>query len=392
MTEAILVLNVGSSSIKFALYDTKELEALCRGKIDGIGNNEPSLIARGPLASALSSAARDIPSGTHDQLLAWLLSTIRARFSDLSIVAAGHRVVHGGDRYNAPVRVDDAVIAELERLEAFAPLHEPYNLAAIRAAIKAWPELPQVACFDTEFHRSQPRLAQMFALPFGLTDEGILRYGFHGLSYEYISAVLPKFAGQRADGKVIVAHLGNGASMCAMQARRSVATTMGFTPLDGLMMGTRPGALDAGVVLALLEQKGLSVAEVGDLLYHKSGLLGVSGISSDVRELEASEDPRAAEALDLFAYRAGRELGSLVAALGGLDVLVFTAGIGEHSAGMRKRICDWASWAGVILDEAANKGGHSKISAKNSAVDVFVIPTNEELMIARSTKMLALEA
>lgn len=383
MLEAILTLNGGSSSVKFALYGAESLQLLCRGKIDGVGGR-PQFIASGQLAPAF--AGEHPPHAGGHELLGWLLATIRGRLDDVTIVAAGHRVVHGGARFDAPVRINEDVLCELERLIEFAPLHEPYNLAAIRAVAGVWPELPQVACFDTDFHRTQPRLAQMFALPFELTEKGILRYGFHGLSYEYIASVLPKFAGERAEGKVIVAHLGNGASMCAMEHRRSLATTMGFTALDGLMMGTRTGALDPGVVLALLQQKGMSAAEVQELLYHKSGLLGVSGISSDVRELEASLEPRAREALELFCYRAARELGSLVAVMGGLDVLVFTAGIGENSAGIRKRICDLTGWAGVDMDATANEAARSKISSMNSAVDVFVIPTDEELVIAHSTQ------
>lgn len=384
MIEAILTVNGGSSSIKFALYRAGSLQLLCRGKIDGIGRR-PQLTASGQLAPALAGEHPPRADG-HEELLAWLLEIVRGRIEEVTIVVAGHRVVHGGARFDAPVQVNEDVLSELERLIEFAPLHEPYNLAAIRAVAGVWPELPQIACFDTDFHRTQPRLAQMFALPFELTEQGILRYGFHGLSYEYIASVLPKFAGERADGKVIVAHLGNGASMCAMEHRRSLATTMGFTALDGLMMGTRTGALDPGVILALMQQKGMSVAEVQDLLYHKSGLLGVSGISSDVRDLEASPAPRAREALELFAYRAARELGSLVAVMGGLDVLVFTAGIGENSAGIRKRICDLTGWAGVDLDAEANEAARSKISSMNSAVDVFVIPTDEELVIAHSTQ------
>jgi acetate kinase len=390
VTNAILVLNAGSSSIKFALHDVDNLEALCRGSIDAIGT-EPRLTIQGSRAQDLAPSGPSPAHGLHDTLTTWLIDAIRGRFADVSLVAAGHRVVHGGARFDAPVRIDQNVLAELGQLIELAPGHEPHNLAAIRAIAKSWPELPQVACFDTEFHRTQPRLAQLFALPRYLIDEGVLRYGFHGLSYEYIGGVLPDFAGRRADGRVIVAHLGNGASMCAMKNRRSVATTMGYTALDGLMMGTRSGTLDPGVILHLLAYKGLSVAEVTDLLYNKSGLLGVSGITGDVRQLEASTDPNAAEALDLFAYRASRELGSLVAALGGLDVLVFTAGIGEHSAGVRRRICEQAAWAGVVLDAAANEAGGPRISAISSVVEVFVIPTNEELVIARSTRKFVLD-
>ena len=381
MTSAVLILNAGSSSIKFALYETERLEVLCRGAIDGIGGT-PRFAVRGAIAAQLPAVPTLPEPATHDSLTIWLLDTLRARLEAVTIVAAGHRVVHGGARFNDPVSVDDAVMAELDQLVSLAPLHEPHNLATIRAVTKAWDQLPQVACFDTQFHRTQPRLEQMFALPRELTDDGVLRYGFHGLSYEYIASVLPEHAGPRADGRVIVAHLGNGASMCAMNKRRSVASTMGFTALDGLMMGTRSGALDPGVVLHLLQQRGMTPNEVASLLYNKSGLLGVSGISADVRDLEASKNPRATEALDLFAYRAARELG-------GLDVLVFTAGIGEHSAFMRRRICEHFGWMGVEIDAAANSRGAALISKPASAIDVRVIPTDEELVIARATRRLA---
>ena len=386
MTNAILVLNAGSSSIKFALYEAERLDVLCRGQIDSIGG-AARFTVRGRKAELLPKTPALPQPATHETLTAWLLDTLRA-IGDVTIAAAGHRVVHGGAQFNAPVRLDDAVMGELDRLVSLAPLHEPHNLATIRAVAKTWSQLPQVACFDTQFHRTQPRLAQLFALPRELTDDGVLRYGFHGLSYEYIASVLPEHAGGRADGRVIVAHLGNGASMCALKERRSIASTMGFTALDGLMMGTRTGALDPGVVLHLLQQKGMSAGEVSDLLYNRSGLLGVSGISADVRRLEATDDPRAAEALDLFAYRVARELGALVAVLGGLDVLVFTAGIGEHSAGMRRRICEQAAWAGVVVDPAANTKGGPKISSPKSQVEVLVIPTDEEVVIARSTQQL----
>lgn len=383
MTKAILVLNAGSSSIKFALYDVERVDVVCHGQIDGIGV-APRFTIQGEHKAALPASPTLPRDSTHETLTAWLLGALRSRMSNVTIVAAGHRVVHGGPRFDTPVRIDEAVLCELDSFVSLAPLHEPHNLATIRAVAKAWRGLPQVACFDTQFHRSQPRLAQLFALPRSLTEAGVLRYGFHGLSYEYIVSVLPEHVGAKADGRVIVAHLGNGASMCAIKGRRSVASTMGFTALDGLVMGTRCGAIDPGVVLHLLDHKGLSVPAVTDLLYNKSGLLGVSGLSGDVRELESSDDPHAAEALDLFAYRALRELGSLVAVLGGLDVLVFTAGIGEHSAGIRRRICEHADWAGITIDLAANARQKTRISKTGSAVDVVVIPTNEEIVIARS--------
>lgn len=389
MTPAILVLNAGSSSLKFALYAADRLDLLCQGVIEAIGGT-PRFSAKGPWAGDLPAAPVLPQPATHESLIRWLLETLRARIDGLSIVAAGHRVVHGGIRFDAPVRIDQDVLTYLDTLVGLAPGHEPHNLAAIRAVAKIWPELPQVACFDTQFHRTQPRLAQLFGLPREFADNGVLRYGFHGLSYEYISSVLPDHASARADGRVIVAHLGSGASMCGMIGRRSVASTMGFTALDGLMMGTRCGALDPGVVLYLLQQKQMTAEEVSSLLYNKSGLLGLSGISADLRDLEASDDPHATEALELFAYRATCELGSLVAALGGLDVLVFTAGIGEHSALMRQHICERATWTGLVLDPVANAAAGPRISRADSKVDVLVIPTDEEAVIARATHRLAL--
>ena len=293
--------------------------------------------------------------------------------------------LHGGTKYSTPVVVDPGVIADLESLVSLAPLHQPHNLAAIKALASLHPNLPQVACFDTAFHQTQSKTATAFAIPRELTEAGIRRYGFHGLSYEYIASVLPDYAGPAAEGKVVVAHLGQGASMCALEARRSVATTMGFTALDGLPMGHRCGALDPGLVLYLMAEKGMDAAAVTDLLYNRSGLLGVSGISGDMRTLSASKDPHAAEAIQLFVYRIGRELGSLVAALGGLDVLVFTAGIGEHSAAVREQVCRDARWLGIELDSSANAAGGTRITTPDSRVSAWVIPTDEELIIARHT-------
>ncbi|MCX7898949.1 MAG: acetate/propionate family kinase, partial [Methylocystis sp.] len=329
------------------------------------------------------------PNNAHEAAVAALLGAIRARLPEFEIIAVGHRVVHGGLRFSAPVVIDDAALVALDGLVALAPDHMPHNLAAIRTAMRIWPDAKQIACFDTQFHRTQPRLAQLYALPRALSEEGIVRYGFHGLSYEYIADVLPDLVGVKADGRVIVAHLGAGASMCAMKNRRSVATSMGYTALDGLMMATRCGDLDPGVVLHLIGERGIAAGEVMDLLHKKSGLLGVSGISGDMRHLEESDDPRAEEALALYAYRANRELGSLIAALGGLDVFVFTGGVGEHSAQMRRRICDLASWTGVELDAEANESHAPRISSAVSAVDVLVVKTNEELVLARSARRLA---
>lgn len=382
MIPTLLVLNAGSSSLKFAVYESGTLRLLCRGGVSGIGG-DTEMAASGVEASFLE-ATPAITHANHESAVAWLIAAL-ARAPHLSLEAAGHRVVHGGPDYAAPVRVDAAVLAALDRLAPLAPAHQPHNLAAIRAVARAWPGLPQVACFDTAFHRSQPRLAQLLPIPHRLTEEGILRYGFHGLSYEHIAASLPRIEPGRADGRAIVAHLGHGASLCAMKERRSVATTMGFTALDGLMMGTRSGTVDPGFVLHLIRERGLDPDAVADLLNARSGLLGVSGLSDDVRVLQASDDPRAAEALALFAYRAVREAGSLMAALGGLDILVFTAGIGENAPAVRAAICAGLAWAGVALDEGRNAAGSGRISRDDSAVAVHVVPADEEGPIARAT-------
>jgi len=387
MTDAILALNAGSSSIKFALYacrpDTADPTSIADGEIEGIGDT-PRLTIRE--AAGATAMERELPAGSgHEKLLHLVLEWIDGHSAGLSLIAAGHRVVHGGTDFAAPILIDETVLARLERLVPLAPLHQPHNIAAIRCLAEAVPDLPQVACFDTGFHRTNSSLATTFALPRALTGEGVRRYGFHGLSYEYIASVLPRHAGAAAEGRVVVAHLGHGASMCAMRARRGIATTMGLTALDGLPMGRRCGALDPGVILFLIKEKGMDYEALTDLLYHRSGLLGVSGISDDMRELLASQDDEAKEAVDLFAYRIGRELGSLAAALGGLDVLVFTGGIGEHAAAVREHVCRSAEWLGVKLDPAANEQGRERISAPGSAVSVFVIPTDEDLMIARHT-------
>jgi acetate kinase len=324
------------------------------------------------------------PRGTvdHEAALSMLLGWIRGHVGEIALHAVGHRVVHGGERFTAPVRLDSAVVEALDALVPLAPLHQPHNLAAIRALMRLDSALPQVACFDTAFHVAQPWVARTFALPRALTESGLVRYGFHGLSYEFIASALPQIVGERADGRVVVAHLGAGASLCAMHRRQSVATTMAFTPLDGLPMGTRCGALDPGVVLYLMDARGMTASQVADLLYHQSGLLGVSGLSSDMRDLLASDAPTAAQAIELFVYRIGRELGSLAAALGGLDVLIFTAGIGEHAAPIRAAVCRQAEWLGVRLDESANERSGPRISSSESPVSVWVVP-DEEVMIAR---------
>jgi acetate kinase len=388
VADAILVLNAGSSSIKFTLFHVgrgRELEAGPEGQVDGIGAR-PHFSVRAPGGEALvdrdlAGEGRMDHRGAMDEIRAWL----DAHRGGDRLVGAGHRIVHGGRRYAAPVLIDAGVVAELEQLVPLAPLHQPHNLAAIRAITATSPDLPQVACFDTAFHQTQPAVAQIVALPRELTADGIRRYGFHGLSYEYIAAALPAVAPQVAAGRVVIAHLGNGASLCAMREGRSVATTMGFSALDGLVMGTRPGALDPGVLLYLMSRHGMDAAALEALLYHRSGLLGLSGLSGDMRALLASADPRAREAIDVFVYRIGRELGSLAAALGGLDALVFTAGIGEHAPEIRARVCRDAGWLGVELDEVGNRAGRPRISAAGSRVSAWVIPTNENLMIARHT-------
>ena len=381
MNNYILVLNAGSSSIKFALFDTTAgTNVRLQGDITGLGN-APAFRARDSAGRAL---AGQLPTRVlnHEFALSWLFVWLRQHQVG-PLIGAGHRVVHGGEHFAEPVLINTNVFSQLERLVPLAPLHQPHNLAAIRALMTLQPTLPQVACFDTAFHRTQDTLAQNFALPRELTASGIKRYGFHGLSYEYIASVLPQHLGTRADGKVIVAHLGNGASLCAMRNRKSVATTMGFTALDGLMMGTRCGAIDPGVLFYLMREKGLSAQQVEDLLYRRSGLLGVSGLSSDMRELLASSAPAAQEAIDLFCYRAMREMGSLVAALGGLDALVFTAGIGERAHEVRARICERLTWLDVAIDDAANRTHQATISNVQSRIAVCVIPTNEEAVIAR---------
>jgi len=390
MANAIVVLNAGSSSIKFSLFLEKDgtLEADIRGQVEGLYTN-PHFVSKAPDGSV--KAEKSWPDGValgHDEALDHLVGHLRSELSDDRLIGIGHRVVHGGLAYTQPVRVDAEILKVLETFAPLAPLHQPHNLAPIRRALARMPELPQVACFDTSFHRSQPEVAQMFALPAELREAGVLRYGFHGLSYEYIASVLPDIAPKAAKGRCVVLHLGNGASMCALAAGRSLASTMGFTAVDGLPMGTRSGALDPGVILYLMDQRGMNARAIEKLLYTQSGLLGVSGISSDMRTLLASAEPSAKLAVDLFIYRIRRELGSLSAALGGLDAIVFTGGIGENAPLIRSRVCRDAAWLGVAIDEAANAGGRGCISSGASRVAVWVVPTNEELMIARHTRRL----
>lgn len=384
MNKAILVINAGSSSIKFSLYLLQggAMTLVSKGQVEGI-NVAPHFIAKGPAGEVLSECHWDEPKTDHATLLGHLIGWIEEHLGDAQLVAAGHRVVHGGLGYSAPVAVDGTVMGELAKLIPLAPLHQPHNLSPIEALAKVHPELTQVACFDTAFHRTNDKVVETFALPRWLTEEGVRRYGFHGLSYEYIAQALPEIAPELAKGRVVVAHLGSGASMCAIKDGRSVASTMGFTALDGLPMGTRTGALDAGVVLYLMQQKGMDAKQIETLLYKQSGLIGVSGISNDMRVLLETDHPHADEAVDLFVHRILREMGSLAAAMGGIDGLVFTAGIGEHAAAIRDRVCQGAAWLGLTLDPQANAQNGPRISTADSAVSAWVIPTDEEKMIAR---------
>lgn len=386
MPSAILVLNAGSSSVKFSLHDcdaASDLAARLRGQVEGIGV-APRLEAEDDAGRGLVRRALD-PGADQEAAIGSVLGFVSEHLGGARIAAVGHRVVHGGARFDRPVRIDAEVAAEIERLVPLAPLHQPHHVAAIRAVTRIAPDLPQVACFDTSFHHGQPPLARAFALPRAISEQGVRRYGFHGLSYEYVASVLPQVAPGIARGRVVVAHLGNGASLCAIRDGRSVATTMGFTALDGLVMGTRPGTLDPGVLLYLMDERGMDSRALAALLYHESGLLGVSGISSDMRALLASSAAEAKEAVDLFVYRIGREIGSLAAALGGLDAIVFTAGIGENAAPVRGAVCRGAAWLGVDLDPAANEHGAACISAPGSRASAWIVPTDENRMIARHT-------
>ena len=387
MDDYALVLNAGSSSLKFCVFQRPEGESwrlASRGQIEGIGT-APRLTVKDAegrklAAERLDPSVRD-GGAAIDALAAWL----RSRYGGSRVLGVGHRVVHGGARYAGPTVVTRPVLAELYELVPLAPLHQPYNLAAIEAVFDRLPTVPQVACFDTSFHRGRAAVAELLPLPPEVCQSGLQRYGFHGLSYEYIASVLPQEAPEIAGGRVIVAHLGSGASLCALKAGRSVDSTMGFTALDGLCMGTRPGAIDPGAVLYLFQNLGLSVKDVETMLYKKSGLLAISGISNDMRDLLGTNEPDARLAVDYFVYRTAKEIGALAAVLGGLDGLVFTAGIGENSPEIRRRICEASAWLGIELDAEANGGQGPRISRSQSKVSAWVIPTNEELMIARHT-------
>ena len=392
MNDLILTLNAGSSSIKFALYeivDDAPAERV-KGQVEGIGT-APHFVAKDPQGQLLAesyweSVAAGAGGGqgharAFKQIWSWLADAAGGR----PILAVGHRVGHGGETYAEPVRVDAQVLQVLTDLIPLVPLHQPNNLAAIRAVAADHPDLPQVACFDTGFHRGRAKVTEQLGLPRALLERGVKRYGFHGLSYEYIAGRLRELAPEVADGRVVVAHLGSGCSMAALIGGRSVDTTMSFSALDGLPMGTRCGVLDAGVILYLMREDGLGVAELEDLLYKRSGLLGLSGVSNDLRDLHASEDPGAAEAIDYFCYRIAQTLGGLCAAIGGLDALVFTAGVGENDAEIRARVCRDAAWLGIRLDDAANRQRGPRISPGGVTPAVWVIPTDEEAMIARHT-------
>jgi acetate kinase len=382
-----LVLNAGSSSLKFCVFkrpETLQWQLDAKGQIEGIGT-APRLLVKDGAGARVADDSLDatVSDGRKavDALAAWLHS----KYGGGKVLGVGHRVVHGGSRFAGPTVVNQETLAQLRELIPLAPLHQPYNLAAIEEVFERLPSVPQVACFDTSFHCSHSAVAALVPLPRDLCQSGLQRYGFHGLSYEYIASVLPEVAPEIARGRVIVAHLGSGASLCALKEGMSVDNSLGFTALDGLCMGTRPGAVDPGVVLYLFQGLGLSPKEVETILYKKSGLLGISGISNDMRDLLDGNQPEARLAVDYFVYRAAKEIGALVAVLGGIDGLVFTAGIGENSAEIRRRICESCTWLGLELDAEANTNRGPRISTSQSKVSTWVIPTNEEIMIARHT-------
>lgn len=384
----ILTLNAGSSSIKFALFEASQgLRELLRGQIEGLGA-VTRLRAAKPGEPHIDRTLSQDEAKDHGSALRVVLEFLEQLFGPISVEAVGHRIVHGGIEFSEPVLLDEQKFAVLERLQSLAPLHQPHNLSGVRAAQEAFPGARQVACFDTAFHRRHPWVNDTYALPRALYDQGIRRYGFHGLSYEYVTEKLSEIAPLYAAGRVVVSHLGNGASMCAIRDGQSVGSTMGFTALDGLPMGTRCGQLDPGVVLYLMEQKGLSVREIEDLLYRESGLKGLSGISHDMRALESAGTVEAMQAIEYFVFRVRREFGAMAAILSGLDALVFSGGIGENAWHIRERVCQGFEWLGVELDEARNHGGETVISSDRSRVRIFVIPTNEEMMIARHTARL----
>jgi acetate kinase len=366
MTSSILVFNAGSSSLKYSLFDRETLDPLYTGEIEDI-------------------------TASFNKVLPGVLELIESKTGTRPLAAVGHRIVHGGKVYRSPTLITPEVMENLRTFIPLAPLHQPYNLEIIKLTQEVYKKIPHVACFDTSFHRTQSTLVEMFPLPRKFTKEGIIRYGFHGLSYDYIASQLPTYAPEKAHKRVIVAHLGSGASLCALKNLKSVATSMGFTALDGLMMGTRPGSIDPGILLYLLEEKGVSLKEVTDILYNQSGLFGVSGLTNDMRVLLKSKDPNAREAIDLFCYTAAKHIGSLLPPLGGLDVLVFTAGIGEHCPEIRTKICHYLKWLGTDLEDTLNESNACKISTPQSQIDIYVIPTQEDLMIAQYTQKYCLK-
>ncbi|SMC20432.1 acetate kinase [Andreprevotia lacus DSM 23236] len=390
MSDAILVINAGSSSLKFSLFGLEQdlLDLTLSGQIEELSGHARFIARDGSGAGVDEHRWSDSKPPGHVGAMHFLRDWLGAQLGSTRLLGVGHRIVHGGSRFARPMRVTPALIPQLEALTPLAPLHQPYNLLPIKAVHEALPDLPQVACFDTAFHRSQPKIAQMYALPRKYMEAGVRRYGFHGLSFEHIADVLPSYDERAAHGKTVALHLGNGASMCALDNGRSVAATTGFSAVEGLPMGTRSGSIDPGVLLYLQQQMQLTPSDLEHLLYKESGLLGVSGISSDMRVLLSSGNPDAQEAIELFCYRIGRELGSLAAALGGLDAVVFTGGIGEHAAAIRARVCESAAWLGVQLDDAANRQHAPRISSADSRASAWVIPANEEIAIARHTKEL----
>ena len=389
MNKYLLVINAGSSSIKFTVYQkdvsTGQLVTDAAGQVDGIGSQPGFTVRSTDGVPLIERMLADDETHNHTEAINIILSWLWEYFGNGTLLAVGHRVVHGGQTYSAPVLIDATVLAKLETLIPLAPLHQPHNLATIRVLLESMPSLPQVACFDTAFHRTQPDVAQRFAIPRRFTHEGIRHYGFHGLSYEYIASILPTLEPTLADARIIIAHLGSGASLCALHKGRSIATTMGFSPLDGLVMGTRCGNIDPGVLIYLMDCHNMDARALEQLLYYESGLLGVSEISNDMRTLIASYDPRAQEAIELFVYRAGREIGSLASALGGLDAVIFTGGIGEHSAAIRAKVCRQAAWLGLELDDSANAATATRISKPDSRLSAWIVPTDENLMIAHHT-------
>ncbi len=385
----ILVVNAGSSSVKFAVYGV-DLVLRLNGQLQGIGTKPRLTVVDADCAALVDTWLEPQDANAHT-LLATMTDWLERHLGNDRLAAIGHRVALGGLSHSGPAVVTPQLIAQLQSLTPLAPLHLPRNIEPIVSLGRLHPNLPQVACFDTAFHQSLPRVARLYGLPRHLLESGAQRYGFHGLSYEYIASQLPGIDRRAAEGRTIIAHLGSGSSLCALKAGKSIATTMGFSPLSGLVMGTRPGELDAGLIIWLIRERGLRLSELEHMLYHDSGLKGVSNLSNDMRDLLASSSPHAREAVDLFVYRILVEMGGLIAALGGLDAVVFTAGIGEHAAAVRQAVCERLEWAGVRLDTAANHAGAQYISARGSQVSLYAIPTNEELMVARHTRALVWE-